>query len=291
MRPANLRTKLFLDSGDPAETKQAIELLGFLDGQTTNPSLFAKNTSVQARLATGKKFTKEEIYEEYKQIIQDIRKELPYGSISIEVYADEHTTAEEMITWGREMNTWIDGAHIKLPTIPAGLAAAQQLTMDGINVNMTLVFSEYQAAAVHVATMNTAQQAGQVYLSPFIGRLDDIGQNGMDLIEHCLRLYQEHDVRQVEVLAASIRTVDHLMAVLALECDNVTVPLKILKEWVGDGMPIPDTKFVYTSDLEAIPFQDPYIPTNSHWRDVDIEHMLTTQGLAKFAADWNALLQ
>lgn len=290
MKPTNLTTKIFLDSGDPAETKQAIALLGFLDGQTTNPSLFAKNPTVQERLASGKKFTKEEIYSEYKHIIQDIRKELPEGSISIEVYADAQTTDEEMIRWGREMHTWIDGAHIKLPTIPAGLEAAQQLTMDGINVNMTLVFTEYQATAVHAATMQTADRPGQVYLSPFIGRLDDIGENGMDLIENCLRLYREHDVTQVEVLAASIRTLDHFLAVLALGCDRVTAPLHILQAWADAGMPVPDETFVYEPQLEPIPFQDPFIPDNVHWRDFDLQHDLTERGLEKFAADWNALL-
>src|SRR5690348_2556977 len=97
MRPHNLRTKLFLDSGDPEETKKAIALLGFLDGQTTNPSLVARNPTVQEKIAKGEKFTKEEIYAKYRFIVQDIAHLIPHGSVSIEVYADEETSASEML--------------------------------------------------------------------------------------------------------------------------------------------------------------------------------------------------
>lgn len=288
MRPDGLKTKVFLDSGDPNETKQALELLGFLDGQTTNPSLFAKNPDVKARIDAGEKFTKEEIYDAYKGIVQEIRSVLQEGSISIEVYADSKTSRDEMVDWGREMHTWIDGAHIKLPTIEAGLDAAEQLTIDGINVNMTLVFSEEQAAAVYAATKH--RKAGtSTYLSPFIGRLDDIGQNGVDLIANTLHTYRDEHNEHVEVLAASIRSLEHLMAMFAVECDIVTVPFKILEEWVAAGMTLPGENFVYNATkLEHMPYQD--LQLDGHWRDYNIHHDLTDKGLEKFAADWNALL-
>ena len=103
MRPENLKSKIFLDSGDPDETKIILEKLGFLDGQTTNPSLFAKNPEVQERIANGNKYSKEEVYVAYKQIIEDISHQIPFGSVSIEVYADKDTKAEEMVHQGREM--------------------------------------------------------------------------------------------------------------------------------------------------------------------------------------------
>src|SRR3989339_1153613 len=97
MRPENLKTRIFLDSGDPLETKKTLNLLGFLDGQTTNPSLVAKNPLVRERLSQGNKFTKEEILAMYKKIVQDISDQIPDGSVSVEVYADFNTKAEEII--------------------------------------------------------------------------------------------------------------------------------------------------------------------------------------------------
>src|SRR6185369_13659357 len=107
MRPANLHTKIFLDSGDPAETKEALALLGFLDGQTTNPSLIAKNPAT-----VGKKFSKTEIFDFYKTVVGEISALIPNGSVSIEVYADANTSSDEMLAQAREFFTWIPNAHI-----------------------------------------------------------------------------------------------------------------------------------------------------------------------------------
>src|SRR3990167_3042266 len=107
MRPEGLQTKIFLDSGDPAETREAIKLLGFLDGQTTNPSLIAKNPQT-----TGKKFSKQEILDFYKKVVQEISGLIPDGSVSIEVYADGQTSSDEMLSQGREFFQWIPNAHI-----------------------------------------------------------------------------------------------------------------------------------------------------------------------------------
>jgi transaldolase len=97
VKPANLKTKIFLDSGDPAETKEAIRVLGFLDGQTTNPTLIAKNPQVKARIDSGHTYAKTEILEFYKKDVQEISSLIPKGSVSIEVYDDNTTACEHMI--------------------------------------------------------------------------------------------------------------------------------------------------------------------------------------------------
>ena len=235
MKKNNLKTKIFLDSGDPEETKKVMEALGFLDGQTTNPSLIAKNPDAQARLESGDKFSSEEVNEFYKEVITDIRSQLTEGqSISIEVYADADTSAEDMIEQGREMNKWIEDAHIKLPTTKAGLEAANVLTGEGMRVNMTLVFTQSQSAAIYAATSG---EKGDVFVSPFVGRLYDNGKTGMDLIRNVSKMYKDGGDGHVEVLVASIRTIDHLVETLEMEADIATVPGKILMEWVELGMP------------------------------------------------------
>src|SRR3990172_71294 len=148
MKPANLKTKIFLDSGDPNETKQAIKLLGFLDGQTTNPSLIAKNPDAQ-----GKKFTEEEISSFYKGVVREISSLIPSGSISIEVYTDLDSTGDKLYQQGEMMFSWIPNAHIKYPITRSGLEAAEHSVETGIRVNMTLCFSEEQAAAVYASTL------------------------------------------------------------------------------------------------------------------------------------------
>ena len=97
MKPRNLKTKIFLDSGDPEETKEVIKLLRFLDGQTTNPTLISKNPAAKVRLDKGDKFTKEEILGFYKEVVKEISNLIPQGSISIEVYSDKNTNSEEML--------------------------------------------------------------------------------------------------------------------------------------------------------------------------------------------------
>ena len=143
-----MKTKIFLDSGDPIETKNTISLLGFLDGQTTNPSLIAKNPQAQERLVNGKKFSRAEVYDFYQKVIKEIYQVIPNGSISVEVYADKKTTVDEMLKQALLMNSWIPTAHIKLPITHTGLEVARILVDKNINVNMTLCFNQLQAAAV-----------------------------------------------------------------------------------------------------------------------------------------------
>jgi transaldolase len=287
MRPQNLKTKLFLDSGDPQETREALKVLGFLDGQTTNPSLISKNPAVKAQIEAGKKFGKQEIYDFYKGVVKEISQLIPQGSVSIEVYADATTTTEQMLTEGREMFTWIPNAHIKFPVTTEGLKAAEQAAKEGIRINMTLVFSQEQGAAVYAATRGAGK--GDVFLSPFIGRLDDIGENGMDFIKNTVEMYKNGD-GHVEILAASIRNYDHFMASVQLGADITTAPLKVYTEWLDKGMPIPDQNYQYpVGNLKQIPYEQ--LDLNKNWQDFNIQHELTDKGIEKFVADWNGLLK
>lgn len=292
MKPTSLKTKIFLDSGDPHQTRKAIKLLGFLDGQTTNPTLISKNPEVKSRLEKGGKFTKEEIFGFYKEVVKEISGLIPDGSVSIEVYADRHTTVEEMLGQGREMFSWITNAHIKFPTTYEGLTAAEQAVKEGMAVNMTLCFSQEQAAAVYAATKGSKEEAlmgfKNVFVSPFIGRLDDKGENGMDLIENIIRMYQKGDYH-VEVLTASVRSMNHFLYAIKLKSDIITTPFKVLKEWGDKGLPMPSSDFIYnTSSLKPIPYKE--INLNNSWKDYNITHELTDIGMDKFSSDWNYLL-
>ncbi|HAM52130.1 MAG TPA: transaldolase [Nitrospiraceae bacterium] len=287
MRPENLKTKLFLDGGDPHETKEIIDLLGFLDGQTTNPTLISKNPNARKRLEQGDKFSREEIFNFYHFVVREISGLIPQGSISVEVYADASTSAEQMMKQGREMFSWIPNAHIKFPTATEGLKAAQQAVKEGLRVNMTLCFSQEQAAAVYAATLGAKR--GNVYVSPFIGRLDDRGENGMDLIANILCMYRKGNAH-VEVLTASVRSLDHLFYALKLGSDIITAPFAILKEWGQKGLPMPRNDYVYHGgNLKAIPYKN--IDLTKKWTDYDIHHELTDKGMEKFSQDWNALLK
>jgi transaldolase len=282
MRPNNLKTRIFLDSGDPDETREAIKLLGFLDGQTTNPSLIAKNPQTK-----GKKFSQTEVFEFYRNVVGEVSALIPEGSVSIEVYADDKTTTEAMLGQGLEFFEWIPNAHIKFPTTTAGLKAAEVAVKEGMRVNMTLCFSQAQAAAVYAATRGAVK--GQVYVSPFVGRLDDIGQNGMDAVKNILAMYKQGD-GHVAVLTASVRNLNHFLYALALGSDIITAPLKTIKEWVEAGFEIPTMGFKYGPDgLKAIPYET--LDLNENWTKFDLIHQLTEKGIEKFSQDWNALIK
>lgn len=285
MRPTDLQTKIFLDSGDPVDTKKALDILGFLDGQTTNPSLIAKNPEAQAKIASGAQFTKDEVLAFYKNIVSDISKQIPEGSVSIEVYADMNTQAEEMIAQGKEMYTWIPNAHIKLPVTREGLKAAQALSHEGVRVNMTLVFSQQQAAAVHAATRGVDR--GNVFVSPFIGRVDDSGMSGVDLVHNIDKMYSL-GVSHAEVLAASVRSLEHLIKIFEVEADIATVPIGILEDWAGAGMPL---TFEGDRESELKPIEYETLSLSKEWDGFDISHELTDKGLLKFAEDWNNMVE
>jgi len=287
MRPINLHTKIFLDGGDPREAAEIRDRLGFIDGQTTNPSLIAKNPEVERRLAANEKFAKEEILRFYRLVVEEIASLVPTGSVSIEVYADQHTTAREMLDQGKEMFSWIPNAHIKFPTSAPGLSAAEEAVKEGMRVNLTLCFSQAQAAAVYAATRGAVP--GQVFVSPFVGRLDDIGVNGMDLIANILHMYQGGD-GHVEVLTASVRNLNHFFYALHLRSDIITAPFEVIKEWADGGLIMPGADWRYESgSLSPLRYQE--LDLGEPWQTFAIAHELTRKGVERFAADWNALLK
>jgi len=287
MKPKNLKARIFLDGGDPEETREVIRLLGFLDGQTTNPTLISKNPRARQRLERGEKFTQEEIIDFYRKTVREISKLIPKGSISVEVYADHSTSAGAMLSQGKEMFSWIPNAHVKFPTSREGLTAAEQAVKSGMRVNLTLCFSQEQGAAVYAATRGAKR--GDVFVSPFIGRLDDRGENGMDVISHILQMYRKGD-GHVLVLTASVRKMDHLLYALKLGSDIITAPFNILKEWGEKGLPVPGDDYVYhPGSLKSIPFKE--VDLSKNWQSYDIRHELTDKGMERFSADWNALIK
>lgn len=285
-----MHTKIFLDSGNPKDTKEVIDLLGFLDGQTTNPSLVAKNPEIVAKLEKGKKLSRNELLEEYKKIVTEISNQIPNGSISIEVYADENTKAYEMVREGIKMSEWIPNAHIKIPVTLEGLKAAKELVGLGIKVNITLVFTQEQAAAVYIATRG----GENTYVSPFIGRLNDIGLNGLDLISNIKKMFETSD-HHVKLLAASVRNIDQFLFLLNLGVDIMTAPFAILKQWAEMGksrlenQSIDNEKFKKDREnLKEIQYKE--LDLNKDFTEFDILNELTTKGIQKFCEDWNKLI-
>lgn len=175
-------------------------MLSFVDGQTTNPSLIAKNPEIRKRVASERPLSRQEENEEYKNIVQQISPLVGDAGISIEVFADLDTPAEQMLTQCEEVFTWILNAYIKYPCMHDGPRAARISVCEGSRVNMTLCFSQEQAAAVYGARKGTAASA---YVSPFVGRLDDRGENGMDLIRNFRRMYDSGDGMPTYWLRAS----------------------------------------------------------------------------------------
>jgi transaldolase len=292
--------KIFLDSGDPEETKKAKGLIGFLDGQTTNPSLVAKNPEIQKHVASGKKLTEEDLLNYYKQMIGELDKMLA-GPISVETYADWNTTSSDMLSQAEKMTTWGKNIYIKFPTIPEGVKAAHEFVKKGGRVNMTLAFTQEQAAAVYSATLAAPQAS---FISPFMGRWDDRGFNGLDIIKNIYKMYKKfgaqhkskvqdsHTKTHVNILAASIRTLDHFYGSIFLGADALTVPIKILYEWVQEEKWIPDEHYRSPiSGLKSLVYQDlPFQQDFTKYALAREEGNLLDEGLNKFAADWKKLI-
>jgi transaldolase len=292
-------TKFFLDSCDPLQTIEAIESLHkigrILDGQTTNPSLLVKNPLLQMQLHGGK-INENELLEFYKQEIKAISNLIPDGSVSVEVYADESSTKEDLLRQANEFYTWIPNAHVKFPTIKAGLEAAEIFVNQGGRVNMTLVFSQEQALAVHIATKNM-KNPGDVLLSPFVGRFDDIGLNGTDFIANVMQMYREFDSK-VSVLSASLRNLNHLEKCIELGSTLTTGPLSIYQEYAtkilageenNRQLEQSERSSVAEEILQPIPYKNLDLSVNN-WKSLNIQHDLTDKGLAKFVADWKSVL-
>lgn len=285
------KTKILVDGGDPKETLRIKRLIGFVDGQTTNPSLIAKNPEIQRLIASGHSLSSQEEKDEYKQIVQSISPLVGDAGVSIEVFADLDTKAEDMLTQGQEMFSWIPNAYIKYPCTHEGLRAAQMSVQRSIRVNMTLCFSQEQAAAVYAATKGSKEP---VYVSPFIGRLDDHGDDGMALVRNIKKMYENGD-GHVHVLAASIRNMDHLLCSFVLSAELATVPTKLLEDWAATNFPMPDQDFRYKGvdaggkPLKAIPYKA--LDLTQPWESFDLAHELTTKGIQKFVADYRSTLK
>jgi len=290
MKANKPKTKILVDGGDPDETLRIKKVIGFVDGQTTNPSLIAKNPHVQELLASGHRLSTQEQKDEYKKIVQKISPLVGDAGVSIEVFADLDTAAEQMLAQGEEMFSWIPNAYVKYPCTHEGLRAAHLSVKRGIRVNMTLCFSQDQAAAVYAATRGAQEP---VYVSPFIGRLDDQGDNGMDVVRNILNMYEAGD-HHVHVLAASVRHLNHLLYSFALNAELATVPEKVLQAWAAQGTPLPDDNFIYDAvnsqgqPLKPIEYKE--LNLNASWESFDFYHELTTNGIRKFVADYESTL-
>ncbi|MFW2365190.1 MAG: fructose-6-phosphate aldolase [Desulforhopalus sp.] len=190
--------KFFIDTANIDEIKKGVEM-GMVDGVTTNPSLVAKES---------KPF--EEIVAEICQIVD--------GPVSAEVVSLE---AEGMLSEAKELAKISDNIVIKIPMIVEGLKAVKQLTAEGIKTNVTLVFSAAQALL--------AAKAGATFVSPFVGRLDDIGNPGMDLIGDIVTIYDNYGY-QSEIIVASVRSPQHVMDAALIGADIATIPLKVINQ-------------------------------------------------------------
>jgi transaldolase len=193
--------KIFLDTADLTEIRRAAEA-GLIDGITTNPSLLAKVAGAE---------------HEPRDLLREIAGLVP-GPISAEVVALEK---DEMLREGRELAKIADNIVVKVPLTEDGLNACRQFRAEGIGVNVTLCFSPAQALL--------AAKAGASFISPFVGRLDDVSQDGMELISQIVQIYGNYDFR-TEVLVASVRHPLHVVQSALLGADVVTVPAKVLHQ-------------------------------------------------------------
>lgn len=209
--------KFFIDTADIAEIRELAET-GLLDGVTTNPSLVAK---------TGRQFI--DLVKEICEVVD--------GPVSAEVAA---TDFETMLAEAKYLSTLAPNVTVKVPLTPAGLKVCRILSRDGTMVNVTLCFSAAQAIL--------AAKAGATFVSPFVGRLDDVGQSGMDLIAEITQIYAMYDEFDTQVLVASIRSPAHVVEAAKLGADVATMPGSIIRQL--------------------------------------FQHPLTDKGLAQFVADW-----
>ena len=191
--------KFFLDTANLDEIRQAAAL-GLADGVTTNPTLISKEGSV-----------------DFKQHIAAIC-EIVKGPVSAETTSNQK---DEMLRQGREYCKIAPNVVIKCPLTPDGLEATQILNAEGIKVNVTLCFSAAQAIC--------AAKAGASFISPFLGRLDDIGENGLELLSDIVEIYRNYGWK-TEVLAASIRHPIHVIEAARMGADIATMPYKVLEQ-------------------------------------------------------------
>lgn len=193
--------QLYIDSSNPSEVKKMSEL-GIIDGVTTNPSLATKAGTP------------------YQQAVKEII-QIAKDNISLEVLA---TDSPDMIEEGRKLAKLSDKVIVKLPTTSEGLVALKALTLEGIRINMTLVFSANQALLV--------AKLGAFIVSPFVGRLDDIGQTGIELISEIKQIYENYKF-ETKILFASVRSPLHVKEAALIGADIATCPIDVLEKLVS----------------------------------------------------------
>ena len=212
--------KFFIDTADVDEIRDA-QSLGQLDGVTTNPSLVAK---------TGRPF---------KEVILEIC-DLVDGPVSAEVIATDY---DGMMEQARKLHALHDNVTIKLPLIPDGNRATRTCRDEGIPTNVTLCFSPMQALL--------AAKAGATFISPFVGRLDDVSEPGMELVEKIVAIYANFDY-ETEVLVASVRNPNHVVEAALMGADVCTIPHKVLMQLVHH--PLTDVGLErFLADFEKVP--------------------------------------
>lgn len=193
--------KIFMDTANVDEIKQYVDW-GVVYGVTTNPSLIAKSGRTQA------------------QVIPEIAA-LVSGPVSAEVISTE---CAGMVEEARKLAKIAENVVIKIPCIPEGLKAVKILSAEGIKTNVTLVFSMSQALL--------AARAGATFVSPFIGRLDDIGEDGVQLVDNIVKAFNLYGI-ETEVIAASIRNLEHVEKVMLTGCQIATIPTKVLAQMIN----------------------------------------------------------
>jgi len=190
--------KFFIDTANLDEIREAVSM-GLLDGVTTNPSLIAKEKA------------------DYKTRIKEIC-EIVDGPVSAEVLSLE---AEEMIKEAKDLKEIHPNVVVKIPMTTEGIKATKALSQEGIKINVTLVFTATQALL--------AAKAGAAYVSPFIGRLDDISNVGMELVEQIVTIYGNYGF-ETEIIVASVRHPGHVLEAALLDADIATIPFKVIKQ-------------------------------------------------------------
>jgi len=190
--------QIFIDSADIREIREA-HAMGAIDGATTNPSLVAR---------TGRPFR--EVIEQICDVVK--------GPVSAECVTEKH---DDLVREGRELAKIRDNIVVKVPMTAEGMKAVRTLTDEGIRTNVTLCFSPTQALL--------AAKAGATYISPFVGRLDDVSQDGMALIEQILRIYRNYALK-TKVLVASVRHPIHVVQAALMGADVATLPFKVIEQ-------------------------------------------------------------
>ncbi|MDO8639804.1 MAG: transaldolase family protein [bacterium] len=296
-------TKFLLDSGDPNEYREISKIAkdsgSEIWGATTNPSLIAKKLA-------GQKITPEKAYKLQKEIVMEIIEIVP-GAVSAEVYADTNTTAEEMTEQGIEITKWHPRVVVKIPTTLEGFKARTALRKEKVITNNTLVFSQEQIFAICLHEKICRKSFGLIdppaggwppFISPFVGRLDDIGQNGMDLVKNGIRIKKLiTDKNLAWMLEASVRKQRHIKEGIDVETELITAPAVSYREWFEKQ----EIKEEAKNELKPIDFWQPPqeligIDTTDKFMSaivsgkLNINHDLTDKGIARFVEDWKAIL-